>query len=85
VEDANRRFYDAFRRADLKVRCFNAGIIPCVHCSLHASTLRAWLWRQAMNDVWGQGQHVQCIHPAAGCIAGRDNVRSPSHQNGVIL
>ena len=29
---------------------------------------------QAMSDVWGRGEHVQCIHPAAGCIAGRENV-----------
>ncbi|EIE18660.1 hypothetical protein COCSUDRAFT_59969 [Coccomyxa subellipsoidea C-169] len=29
---------------------------------------------QAMNDIWGQGEHVQCIHPAAACIAGRQNV-----------
>ncbi|CAL5220593.1 g2633 [Coccomyxa viridis] len=29
---------------------------------------------KAMSEIWGTGEHVQCIHPAAGCIAGRDNV-----------
>lgn len=28
----------------------------------------------AMSSVWGTGEHVQCIHPAAGCIAGRASV-----------
>lgn len=28
----------------------------------------------AMAAIWGRGDHVQCIHPAAGCIAGRDSV-----------
>ncbi|BDA49821.1 probable f-box protein SKIP8 at C-terminar half [Coccomyxa sp. Obi] len=46
VEEANRRFYDAFQRNDFK----------------------------AMNDIWGQGEQVQCIHPAAACIASRKNV-----------
>ncbi|CAL8464307.1 g3842 [Coccomyxa elongata] len=46
VEEANRRFYDAFQRNDFK----------------------------AMDDIWGQGEPVQCIHPAAACIAGRQNV-----------
>jgi ketosteroid isomerase-like protein len=27
-----------------------------------------------MSATWGRGDHVQCIHPAAGCIAGRDDV-----------
>lgn len=30
--------------------------------------------QSAMAAVWGVGEHVQCIHPAAGCIAGRDTV-----------
>ncbi|CAK0783492.1 hypothetical protein CVIRNUC_006691 [Coccomyxa viridis] len=46
VEDANAKFYSAFRNRDLK----------------------------AMSHIWGRGEHVQCIHPAAGCIAGRENV-----------
>eukprot|EP00887_Chlorella_sp_A99_P002915 scaffold6.g2915.t1 len=25
----------------------------------------------AMAEMWGKGEHVQCIHPGAGCIAGR--------------
>jgi hypothetical protein len=29
---------------------------------------------QAMADAWGTGDHVQCIHPLAGCIAGRASV-----------
>ena len=29
---------------------------------------------QAMARIWGQGAHVQCIHPVSGCIAGRDDV-----------
>lgn len=24
----------------------------------------------AMDAIWGEGEHVQCIHPQAGCIAG---------------
>lgn len=33
-----------------------------------------------MAAVWGKGEHVQCVHPGAGCIAGRDAVsqRAPS-------
>ncbi|KAF8072408.1 pip [Scenedesmus sp. PABB004] len=27
-----------------------------------------------MQTVWGSGEHVQCIHPGAACIAGRDLV-----------
>jgi ketosteroid isomerase-like protein len=27
-----------------------------------------------MSSIWGSGEHVQCIHPAAGCIAGRTSV-----------
>ena len=30
---------------------------------------------QDMCSVWGSGEHVQCIHPMAGCIAGRQDVR----------
>lgn len=33
------------------------------HCSI-----------QAMSDIWGHGDHVQCIHPAAECIEGREDV-----------
>ncbi len=28
----------------------------------------------AMSQIWGSGDHVQCIHPAAECIAGRQDV-----------
>ncbi|KAL4423514.1 hypothetical protein ABPG77_003647 [Micractinium sp. CCAP 211/92] len=28
----------------------------------------------AMADVWGKGEHVQCIHPLGNCIAGRQAV-----------
>ncbi|EFN58975.1 hypothetical protein CHLNCDRAFT_137591 [Chlorella variabilis] len=28
----------------------------------------------AMSEVWGKGEHVQCIHPLCGCIAGRQAV-----------
>ena len=27
-----------------------------------------------MTDIWGHGEHIQCIHPAANCIEGRDSV-----------
>ena len=27
-----------------------------------------------MAAIWGKGEHVQCIHPAAGCIVGRTSV-----------
>ncbi|KAG2484507.1 hypothetical protein HYH03_016650 [Edaphochlamys debaryana] len=46
VEDANRRFYDAFMSGRL----------------------------EEMDKVVGLGDHVQCIHPGAGCIAGREQV-----------
>ena len=46
MEEANDRFYQAFRNGDL----------------------------DAMAVVWGKGAHVQCIHPAAECIAGREDV-----------
>lgn len=29
-----------------------------------------------MEAVWGKSESVQVIHPAAGCIAGRDQVLS---------
>lgn len=28
----------------------------------------------AMSKIWGNGEQVQCIHPAAECIAGREDV-----------
>lgn len=28
----------------------------------------------SMSKIWGSGEHVQCIHPAAECIAGRQDV-----------
>ena len=46
VEEANERFYEAFRNGNYA----------------------------AMSQIWGTGQHVQCIHPAAECIAGREDV-----------
>lgn len=46
VEEANRRFYEAFQSASFK----------------------------AMQAAWGEGEHVQCIHPGSECIAGRDAV-----------
>lgn len=30
----------------------------------------------AMREVWGRGQHVQCLHPGAACIAGSEQVLS---------
>lgn len=27
-----------------------------------------------MAGVWGSGEQVQCVHPGAGCIAGREAV-----------
>lgn len=29
---------------------------------------------KAMANIWGEGDHVQCIHPVASCIAGRADV-----------
>ena len=29
---------------------------------------------QAMQEIWGHGEHVQCLHPAANCIQGREDV-----------
>lgn len=31
---------------------------------------------QAMEEIWGYGEHIQCMHPAANCIAGRNLVSS---------
>jgi len=28
-----------------------------------------------MDEVWGEGEHVQCIHPVSACVAGREHVR----------
>ena len=28
----------------------------------------------AMRDVWGEGDHVQCIHPGSACVATSDHV-----------
>lgn len=34
--------------------------------------LLLWWWLpQLMDKVWGEGDQVQVIHPAAACIAGR--------------
>lgn len=46
LEEANERFYSAFRDGDYV----------------------------AMSKIWGTGDHVQCIHPVANCIAGREDV-----------
>lgn len=46
VEDANARFYAAFRSGSAS----------------------------AMAAAWGDGDHVQVIHPGGGCIAGREAV-----------
>lgn len=27
-----------------------------------------------MKAIWGKGDHVQCIHPGGGCIAGHELV-----------
>ena len=27
-----------------------------------------------MRDVWGEGDHVQCIHPGSACVATSDHV-----------
>lgn len=32
-----------------------------------------------MAAVWGVGEHIQCIHPVSGVIAGRDDVSRLTH------
>eukprot|EP00884_Botryococcus_braunii_P005402 jgi/Botrbrau1/14863/Bobra.0326s0009.1 len=27
-----------------------------------------------MSEIWGSGEHVQCIHPGSACLAGRKEV-----------
>jgi translation initiation factor 2A len=27
-----------------------------------------------MSDIWGVGEHIQCVHPGSACIAGRTSV-----------
>lgn len=82
VEDANAKFYRAFKDRDLKVGGQLAGhpssssstdLQSCKH-SREVCLDFCWISMQAMSEIWGSGEHVQCIHPAAGCIAGRDNV-----------
>jgi len=34
---------------------------------------------RGMAAIWGDGDHVQCIHPQAGCIAGRADVLASWH------
>ena len=56
------------------------GSMPC-NSSLHPAPLLVLPLLQsgsvaAMSEVWGKGEHVQCIHPLAGCIAGRQAVRA---------
>ncbi|PNH08063.1 Eukaryotic translation initiation factor 2A [Tetrabaena socialis] len=46
VEDANRKFYDAFMSGRI----------------------------EEMDKIIGEGEHVQIVHPGAGCIAGREQV-----------
>lgn len=46
VEEANEKFYQAFRTGNLLL----------------------------MSQIWGTGAHIQCIHPAAECIANREQV-----------
>eukprot|EP00891_Asterochloris_glomerata_P009070 jgi/Astpho2/9070/e_gw1.00133.296.1_t len=29
-----------------------------------------------MEEVWGEGEHIQVIHPATECISGREHVLS---------
>lgn len=41
---------------------------PCPCCVSQSGSLAA------MADVWGKGEHVQCIHPLGNCIAGRQAV-----------
>ena len=31
---------------------------------------------KAMRAVWGDGEHVQCLHPGSACISGADQVMS---------
>jgi translation initiation factor 2A len=47
VQDANERFYEAFRSGDSR----------------------------KMRACWGNGDHVQCLHPGAACIGGDNNVQ----------
>eukprot|EP00798_Chlamydomonas_sp_ICE-L_P026999 gene26999-9017_t len=48
IEDANSKFYEAFRNGNL----------------------------QAMEEVWGHGDHIQVVHPGLNSIAGRESVMS---------
>lgn len=40
---------------------------------------------QAMDEVWGEGDQVQVIHPAAACIAGRELVRKPAVEQSASI
>ena len=89
VEDANAKFYRAFKDRDLKVARRFAQASQRHKRSrpddltLHKEILLSNLgfFMQAMSEIWGSGEHIQCIHPAAGCIAGRDNVSPTPYQS----
>ncbi|KAL6750272.1 hypothetical protein V8C86DRAFT_2816894 [Haematococcus lacustris] len=39
---------------------------------------------QAMNEIWGFGDHIQVIHPLASTIAGREAVINADDSQGRI-
>lgn len=61
MEEANLAFYRAFEAGDIQV-CAGPPAMPTASGT------------QAMERVWGVGDHVQCIHPRLECIAGRTQV-----------
>jgi hypothetical protein len=91
VEEAHRRFYDAFKISDQKVRPFplrcccgvlGESLVRAVFQSLqliarYMELLNQPALCQAMDAIWGDGEHIQCIHPGGNCIAGRKSVSPP--------
>lgn len=45
----------------------------------HPASIASSTRPQAMAAVWGVGEHIQCIHPVSGVIAGRDDVSRLTH------
>lgn len=70
VEELNTQFYKAFEAGSYQVSA-----------SSHAQD-KAWMLLgsssgsvQEMEQIWGTGPSVQCMHPMSNCVRGRADVR----------
>jgi hypothetical protein len=53
-----------------------------VSLDISSSHTCTFLWPlselQEMEQIVGEGEHVQVVHPGTGCIAGREQVSQPA-------